>query len=131
KTKIGILYVCTGNYTLFWKEFYLSMQKNFITDSEKHYFVFTDSVSIDFEKENPNIHRIYQKDLGWPGNTLKRFHIFLNHEEKISYMDYLFFFNANLLILENITEEEFLPKGHLNLLATIHPGFYDKERVKF
>ncbi|MES2416414.1 MAG: glycosyl transferase, partial [Patescibacteria group bacterium] len=62
--KIGILYICTGNYTIFWKEFYLSIEKNFINDIEKHYFVFTDNDQIDFENENPNIHRIYQKDLG-------------------------------------------------------------------
>lgn len=131
KTKIGILYICTGKYSIFWKDFYLSMEKNFIEDSEKHYFVFTDNENIEFEFENKNIHKIYQKNLGWPDNTLKRFHVFLSKEEEISNMDYLFFFNANLLVKETITKEEFLPTGSYNLLATIHPGFYDKPRQKF
>lgn len=130
ETKIGILYICTGNYTIFWKEFYLSMEKNFINDSEKHYFVFTDSDQIDFEKENPRIHKIYQEDLGWPDNTLKRFHVFLKHEKDFLNMDYLFFFNANLLVLENITSNELLPKDNENLVATLHPGFYNKNRNK-
>lgn len=129
--KIGILYICTGNYILFWKEFYLSMEKNFIDNAEKHYFVFTDSREIDFENENPRIHKIYQEDLGWPNNTLMRFHIFLEHEKELVSMDYLFFFNANLLILEKINGEEFLPVNDEKLVATLHPGFYDKERIKF
>jgi glycosyltransferase involved in cell wall biosynthesis len=129
--KIGILYICTGNYTLFWKEFYLSMEKNFITDAEKHYFVFTDSTTIDFENENPCIHRIHQNDLGWPDNTLKRFHMFLKHENVLQSMDYLFFFNANLQVLKNVTSDEFLPHGDETLVATLHPGFFNKERSKF
>ncbi len=46
-------------------------------------------------------------------------------------MDYLFFFNANLLVLEKITQEEFLPINNENLVAVLHPGFYDKNREKF
>lgn len=128
--KVGILYICTGKYTVFWKDFYLSMERNFIEDSEKHYFVFTDSPHIEFENENPRIHRIYQEHLGWPDITLMRFHIFLKAEKEISEMDYLFFFNANLLVLKKITEEDFLPEKE-NLLATLHPGFYNKDRKKF
>jgi hypothetical protein len=129
--KTGILYICTGKYSIFWKDFYLSMERNFISDAEKHYFVFTDSPKIDFEEENPRIHRIYQQDLGWPNNTLKRFHMFTEHEKEFLGMDYLFFLNANLLLLHNITSDEFLPKKNENLVATLHPGFFNKERSKF
>jgi hypothetical protein len=129
--KIGILYICTGKYTIFWKDFYLSMEKNFLTELDKHYFVFTDSSNVDFENENPRIHKIYQENLGWPDNTLKRFHIFLNSEKKLLAMDYIFFFNANLLIEDKITPEEFLPTLENPLLATIHPGFYNKKINKF
>lgn len=131
KTQIGILYICTGKYNIFWKDFYLSMEKNFIKDEEKHYFVFTDSSDIEFEYENNNIHKIYQENLGWPDNTLMRFHIFLKIEKELMNMDYLFFFNANLLVLEEIKKEEFLPTKEEKLVATIHPGFYNKERRKF
>lgn len=129
--KIGILYICTDKYSIFWKDFYLSMEKNFIEDSEKHYFVFTDSENIDFEKENPRIHRIYQENLGWPGNTLMRFHVFLGIEKELLNMDYLFFFNANLLVLEKISKEDFLPNDNEKLMATIHPGYFSKKRKKF
>lgn len=129
--KIGILYICTGNYKVFWKEFYLSCEKNFITESERHYFVFTDSPEIEFEKENPRIHRIYQKNLGWPDSTLRRFDMFLGIEKDLKDFDYLFFFNADLLILNKITADNFLPKTNENLVAVLHPGYFNKKRAKF
>jgi hypothetical protein len=131
KTTIGILYICTGNYTIFWKDFYSSMERNFITDSEKHYFVFTDANTIDFASENPRITLIHQENLGWPYNTLMRFHMFLTIQETLADMDYLFFFNANLLIREPISAEAFLPHPPQTLVAVVHPGFYNKKRKKF
>lgn len=126
--KIGILYICTGHYSIFWKEFYESMERYFIGDAEKHYFVFTDSAEIAYEKVSPNIHRIIQADLGWPDNTLLRFHIFLEHEKELINMDYLFFFNANLLVLRPIRASDFLPTETESSVATLHPGFYAKDR---
>lgn len=129
--KIGILYICTGAYTVFWKDFYLSAGKNFLPGAEKHYFVFTDSPGIAFEKDNRHIHRIYQADLGWPGNTLRRFEMFLRIEKELMTMDYLFFCNANLLCLKKITTAELLPQGEQNLAATLHPGYFNKPRKKY
>lgn len=129
--KIGILYICTGNYTIFWKDFYLSCEKNFINEHEKHYFVFTDKPEIEFENENINIHKIYQENLGWPFNTLKRYSIFLRNEEKIKKMDFIFYLNANVLFLKEITTEEFLPLNHYSLVGCLHPGFYNKSPNKY
>jgi len=75
--KIGILYICTGKYDIFWKDFYLSSEKYLLKNHEKHYFVFTDSKTIFDAANNKNIHVIYQKNLGWPNNALMRYHIFL------------------------------------------------------
>lgn len=130
-TKIGILYICTGKYKIFWQDFYLSCEKNFIPEAEKHYFVFTDSPEIEFESDNKNIHRIYQENLGWPNNTLKRYEIFLKSQEKLVGMNYIFYLNANLLFLEKITAEEFLPQNQEKLVGCLHPGYYDKPVKKF
>ena len=48
--KIGILYICTGNYTVFWEDFYESFSKYFCTNSEIHYFVFSDK-EMDFSEK--------------------------------------------------------------------------------
>ncbi len=129
--KIGILYICTGKYDIFWKDFYSSCEKYFIPEAEKHYFVFTDASKIEFENENKNITKIYQENLGWPGNTLKRYEMFLKTKEKIESTDYVFFFNANTVFLKLITEQEFLPTNSEKLVACIHPGFYNAPRQKF
>lgn len=131
KKTIGILYICTGKYVMFWRDFYLSMEKYFLPDYEKKYFVFTDSSEVDFATENKNIHRFYQEDLGWPDNTLKRFHIFLERKDEIKNTDYLFFCNANLLVQETIYTQDFLPQEDKKLIAVQHPGFFNKKRSKF
>ena len=39
---IGILYICTGKYIAFWESFYESFEKNFLSDTIKNYYIFTD-----------------------------------------------------------------------------------------
>ena len=34
-TKIGMLYICTGKYTVFWPEFYRSFEEKFLPGCEK------------------------------------------------------------------------------------------------
>lgn len=128
--KIGILYVCTGKYTVFWKEFYETCEKFLLPSDEKYYFVFTDAEGIDYEKDNPRITKIKQPNLGWPDNTLKRYHIFVREEKKYEKMDYLYFFNGNLKLLKTIEREEFLPQDG-NIMLTVHPGFYNKKNIEF
>lgn len=127
--KIGILYMCTGNYKIFWKEFYKSSEKFFLKNHEIHYFVFTDANHIYDEENNNRIHKIYQENLGWPNNTLKRFDIFYKAKNDISKVDFLFFFNANLLFLKEV-DEKFLPIEE-NILVVKHPGFYNKNNREF
>ena len=141
--KLGILYICTGKYEIFWKDFYLSMEKNFVPEAEKHYFVFTDAPEIEFEKGlpapaiagrqagNPRIHRILQENLGWPDNTLMRFDMFLKQENALRKMDYLYFMNADLLCIAPISFGEISPKDSARLVATLHPGYFNKPRRKF
>ncbi len=126
--KIALLYICTGKYDIFWKDFYLSFEKNFISSAEKHYFIFTDSSDIFDENVNPRIHKTFQKDLGWPMNTLKRYQMFSTINKQLQGFDYIFFFNANLLCIEPITAAEFLPQGEEKLIGAIHPGFYGKPK---
>ncbi len=128
-TKVGILYICTGAYDVFFEGFYHTAEKFLLPNSEKHYFVFTESEKI---VSNDNIHKIYQERLGWPKDTLMRFHLFLNIEQQLKDFDYLFFFNANYTFIKSINESEFLPKENDNfLLGQIHPVAYHKKRNEF
>lgn len=126
--KIAVLYICTGDYIIFWKEFYDSFQKFFLPESFKEYFVFTDAGEI-YGQNYENIHKVYQGNLGWPGNTLKRFHMFMDIEERLEVFDFIFFFNSNLVCQEIITEKEFLPQKNQNLVVVKHPGWVNDMRL--
>ncbi len=129
--KIGILYICTGKYIEFWQSFYESSQKHFLLDDayEKHYFVFTDSETIAYGNES-FVHKIYQKPLAWPFITLHRFKIFNSVSMELENMDYLYFFNANMLFISNV-DSSFLPDKNQNFSFVKHPGFFNKAREKY
>jgi hypothetical protein len=124
--KIGILYICIGKYSVFWNNFYKSVEKNFLPGIEKTYFVFTDSPEIQC---NENIFIIRQDDLGWPKNTLLRFNFFLKAKHLWEECSHLIFFNANLIVEKTISPDEILPDGINDdgLFVTVHPGFYNRE----
>ena len=126
KSKIGVLYICTGKYAKFWNDFFKSAERHLCRKSEIHYFVFSDQV-ID-TNNNERIHFYYQPKLGWPYDTLKRFHIFLSQEAALQQMDYLYYYNANMSFQKNVTEEMILPNASQfpsELVGVIHPCHYN------
>lgn len=129
--KVAILYICTGRYTIFWDGFYQSAENYLLTNLEKHYFIFTDTNKT-LVGEDKNATKIFQEKLGWPFDTLMRFEMFLKIKEQLLGFDYVFFFNANMKFVGEVTPLDILPlKPHENLTVFLHPGFYDKPRQKF
>jgi hypothetical protein len=126
--QIGILYICTGKYSIFWKSFYESSEKYFLATHQKKYFVFTDAKIIDYQ-ENANVVLVFQENLGWPANTLMRFHMFKKQEALLQEMDFLFFCNANLLFVDSVGDE-ILPFAE-DLAALQHPSCWNKPREEF
>lgn len=127
---IGILYICTGPYALFWKDFYESFEKKFLPDFKKNYYVFTDAEKI-FAEESQHVKKIEIEPLPWPLITLFRFSTFLKIEDELKKFDYLMFSNANMMCNEIITPEEFLPRKNEVLSVTAHPGYYGKSIIEF
>ena len=129
---IGILYICTGPYYLFWKDFFKSFEAKFLTDYEKKYFVFTDAKHI-YAEDNPNVKKYKLDPQPWPLITLLRFATFLSIKNDLKDCDYLMFSNANIVCDDFITESEFLPrieKGE-KIFVTSHPGYYKKDKLSF
>lgn len=129
--KIGILYICTGKYEFFWESFYQSAERFFFQGDSwtREYFVFTDASSIYGEEENEHVHRIPQENLGWPGNTMKRFEMFLSIRDQLeNKVDYLYFFNANMEFLVPVGED-ILPSGMDNgMVGALHAWYFDQHR---
>lgn len=119
--KIAILYICTGKYNVFWKDFYSSCEKYFLPENSKTYFVFTDNPMLSFE---PNIHLIKKECRGFPLDSLFRFEMFLEVEEQLKKFDYIFFFNANMLFIADIGNEILPDSTKSGLIGVQHPGHY-------
>ena len=126
-TKIGILYICTGKYAVFWDRFYKNSEKYFFTENEfeKHYFVFTDDSKI---KSNENIHVYYKESEGFPLDSLKRFELFLSIKIDLIKMDFIYFLNANMDFVDFVGKE-IIPKAEYSgLVGVLHPGYYKSKK---
>lgn len=123
KEKVAVLYICTGKYVVFWDVFFKSFSSLFLPECDKDFFVFTDADYI-IGQEMGNVHKVFQKNLGWPENTLMRFHMFCGIVEELKKFDYIFFFNANMECKSVVNAKEFLPYGKDNYVCVKHPGWY-------
>lgn len=123
RNTVAILYLCTGDYVYFWKDFFTSFDEKFLPNTEKYYYVWTDSEHI-FAEDNSRVHKIYKDCLGFPDETLMRYHTFSTVSDELKQYDYIFFINSNCICIETITEEEFLPDEH-ELLVVKHAMYSD------
>ena len=121
--RIAILYICTGRYFIFWKDFFTSCERYFLPEHEKHYFVFTDDENIC--EGNECVHRIDQAPWGWPDITLKRYHMFAGIQDCLRAFDCIFFFNANVRFCR-VIDDTYLPDTEHPLVFQQHPGFYNR-----
>lgn len=132
--KIGILYVCTGKYSYYFNDFYLSCEKYFLPNMEKIYYVFTDKTNL---SNATNVKIITQKCQGFPNDSLFKFEYFISIKEQLITCDYLFFFNSNALFLDIINEDYLPSESDGNLLGAEwvawkgkHPAYFPYERRK-
>lgn len=120
--KVAILYICTGKYECFFRDFYLSCEKYFLKEASKQYFVWTDSLNLADTYNNVQI--IYRKGRGFPEDSLFRFDMFLQIEKELNSFDYIYFFNANTLFV-NYVGNEILPND-TGLAMGVWRGFREK-----
>ena len=127
---IAILYIATGPYIAFWNRFYDTFEQYFLPQTEKHYFVFTDAEEFN-HCTDARVHVKYLKSEPWPLPTLLKFHTFLEYREELLQYDYLYQSNANIICLQTVREEDFLPRTDQGecLMLTLHPGYYQKNRI--
>lgn len=109
KAEVGIIFIGIGKYIMFFDAFYDLCEKNFLKNHKKNYYLITDSNN-NFDTLGNNITVIKEGDLGWPNNAMNKFNFFVKHKNVISGNNsYVFYFNADALIINEITEDDFLP----------------------
>lgn len=122
---IAVMYICTGKYERFWDEFYSTCEKYFYPDADKHYFVFTESSRVMSQKLD-NVTYIYQAKVGWPYDTLLRFHWFAMVQDHMKDYDYCYFCNANSVFVREVTPEIIpFPTEDKPVLLWCHTAHYD------
>ena len=125
--KVAVLSINIGNYIRYWEEFYLTCKNNFLPGYEKHFFVFSDQEQIEYEHE-PDVTLIHQDDLGWPGNTLYRYHMFCRIDDILLGFDYVFYANANLIFEMKVDESVLPSKGEKLVFVRRDQPYLAKEK---
>ena len=101
--KVAITFIGTNKYLDFLPRYYENINENFLPNTEKVFLVFTDG-----DGDFPDDIKVFeQKHLEWPYITLKRFEIINKAKSIIRKCDYLVFIDADALVVDRITEEEF------------------------
>ncbi len=109
--------MATGKYIQFVDPLIASAEEHFCKDHTITYFIFTDS-------DLPSTDRIIyipQKRLGWPFDTMNRYHAYLASQDILRTQDYLFACDADMVFVDEVGDEIL---GEL--VATQHPGFVGK-----
>ena len=126
--KIAITTIATGKYDVFVPSLIDSCERYFLPNLEKKYFIFTDSNKI---STSDKVVKVNQNKLGWPYDTMMRFHMFSSIEKELENFDFIFFMNANMEVVSLVSKEILPTEEESGLVATHHPGFYRKHSNLF
>ena len=75
--------------------------------------------TVNYIRSTPGMNIIPAEPVEWPAPTLMRYHLFLNEEEKLSKYDYIFYMDADMRVVDKISDEVL---GE-SLTAAPHPGY--------
>lgn len=111
---VGLLVMATGKYIRFVPPLIQSAEKHFCKNHNVTYFIFTDG---DLPPAD-NVVVLYQQKLGWPYDTMMRYHAYAAHKDLLEEQDYLFACDADMRFVDTVGDEILGER-----VATIHPGF--------
>ena len=90
-----------------------------IIKSADTYFVPHETVLFTDSDSDFGVNRIKCPTFGFPDATLKRYHLFLEHENLLRGFDYLFYVDVDALFVDSVGQEIFGP----DITAVPHKGF--------
>ena len=131
KKRIGIFCICTGNYLQFLKNLIESVEKNFLVDYPKYYFISSDN-----KKEVTKICKLYKLNYsintinkkGFPLDTLYRYQYLLNFGIEVELLcDVIYYIDVDMKIVNKISDD-ILPTKDKYLIGTQHPGYFTQNK---
>ena len=103
-SKVAVTFWGTGSYAEYLSEWYERLEKYFISDIDKHYFVFTDA---QLEGTPDNITLMKIPHYGFPKTFYKTFEEILKIKKLVSDYDWMVSIDADLYAQQEINYEEF------------------------
>jgi len=124
---VGFITVATGKYVEFLGKLVPSLFNHVLSKHDVAIFIFTDS-NIDHLTSKYKAIKINHKKLGWPLDTLMRFHAICSHEEKLAFQDVLYYIDADMEAVASVGDE-ILPDN--DLVAVLHPGYVNSREKPY
>ena len=121
-SKILLCTIATGKYHQFVPPLLESAKDYFFPDGEFDCLVFTDRP----EKIPNDVYTAMWYHRPWPYPTLLRYHAFLSQRNFLSRYDHIFYCDADMIFVDEVSDIL-----HDGIVATIHPGFYNKTRENY
>jgi hypothetical protein len=135
---VGVIAIATGVYSSLFNDFCVGCSAFFLPRVRRSVYLFTDkpATSFEFSAQMSKLMDVVVCPVSsceWPWPTLNRFQytkmlVKALVDAKRDVPDYLFFININARFVTEIHEDEILSS---NLVATLHPGFFDKPKSVF
>lgn len=119
---VGIIFIGTAKYSNFFKTWHERINKYFLNDCNKYYFILTDQIK-DKMFYVPNSKVYYIEHRSWPYVTLNRFTNILKIEKDVKNLDInnLIYIDADLIVNAKIVFDDLFDKNK-NYFGVCHPG---------
>lgn len=100
--RVGLCIMATGKYIEYVSRLLDSADTYFLPQHDVTYFVFTDSFF-----EHSKAKTVYQAQLGWPYDSMMRFHTYLKHADLFEHLDYIYAIDADMGFAALVGDEIF------------------------
>lgn len=123
KQNVGVIIIATNKYVMFIDELIKSIKQYFLLKHNVHIYIFTDK-DIKYNDLKINIIKINHEK--FPGPSLFRYKYIDEHKIYFKDLDYLFYIDADMKIVNEIDDSIFS-----DLTVVKHFGFIDKDNKQF
>lgn len=120
--KVAIIFMGSQDYVKFFPRFYSTVNQNFLPETKKDFFAFTDQTDYDYFKDKSNVHVVPVKYGGPAVMTLSKFKFISSIAEKLKDYSHVVYIDSDMYARDITTEEEFF--CHTKpIIAIRHPIF--------
>jgi histo-blood group ABO system transferase len=111
---IGLCIMATGKYADYTHKLIASARRYFCSQHNVTFFMFTDGIV----PVGDDVVRVEQAQMGWPYDSMMRFHTYYKHKHLLQKMDYVFACDADMYFADEVGDEILS-----DLVGTVQPNF--------